>query len=151
VRGRRGPGDERTQLGRVERLEARPQRDVRVLGHLRLHADEPLDHLERGLARAREQALPREQCAVQRAIGQGLRRHARTIRVRAGAALRRGTERLGRRRRPLRPLRQRADGLDGRRQGDEPGLQRLGGDDRAGDVVRRHWWRSSALREETEP
>jgi hypothetical protein len=58
-------GDRRAELAGCEGLEARPERDVRVLRHLRLHAHEPLDHLDRGDVGAREQTLALEECAIQ--------------------------------------------------------------------------------------
>ena len=43
-------GDQLAQLLGLEALQPRPQRHVRVRRHLRLHPDEPLDHVQRGAA-----------------------------------------------------------------------------------------------------
>jgi hypothetical protein len=59
------PCDQIAQLLGPETFDARPERDIRVLGHLRLEADELLDHVDRPRARALEQALTPEQRAVQ--------------------------------------------------------------------------------------
>ena len=48
------------------------ERDVRVVGHLRLHAHQAFDHLERGSGRPFEQALAREQRAVELSRGEDL-------------------------------------------------------------------------------
>ena len=67
--------DQVAQLLRPEALDPRPERHIRVLGHLRLHADEPLDHLDRRRARALEEALALEQGAPQRPLAQDRLRH----------------------------------------------------------------------------
>ena len=55
---------------RPEALEPRPERRVRVVRHLRLHADEVLDGRERRQRRPLEQELARERGAVQRPVAQ---------------------------------------------------------------------------------
>jgi hypothetical protein len=59
----------RERLG-PEVLEPRPERDVRVPRHLRLHRDEALDRRERGRAPPAQQELSREERAVQLAVRQ---------------------------------------------------------------------------------
>ena len=62
--------DEPAQLQRIEGLDARPERDIRVDRLLRLEADEPLDDLARRSALAGQQALPRQQRPVEGALVQ---------------------------------------------------------------------------------
>jgi hypothetical protein len=72
--------DQRGQLLRREAREPRPERDVWVLGDLRLHADQVLDRGEHGPRRAGQQALAMQERPVERAIGQEVAGHARTLR-----------------------------------------------------------------------
>src|SRR5205823_6302229 len=65
--------DQPRELGRVEALEARTHTDVRILRHLGLHADEPLDGPRRRHGLTREEHLAREQRAVQLATGEDAR------------------------------------------------------------------------------
>ena len=65
------------ELLRVEALETGPQADVGSVRHLRLHADEPLDHVAGGGRRSRRERLPFEQCSIQFADGQDLVAHRR--------------------------------------------------------------------------
>ena len=51
----------------AEPIQARPQRDVGISRHLRLHADEPFDRVERVDPAPSEQHLAFEQRAVERA------------------------------------------------------------------------------------
>ena len=60
---------------RVEGSEARPEADVRVAGHLRLHADQVLDHGKRGSIGPHQEVLAGEGGAVQRAIAEQVGRH----------------------------------------------------------------------------
>jgi hypothetical protein len=64
------PGDQVAQLLRAEVADARPERDVRVTGLLRLHPHEALDHLRGGRVRALQQPLALEQRAIQRPRGE---------------------------------------------------------------------------------
>ena len=57
---------------RPEPLEARPEPRVRVVWHLRLHADEMLDRRERGPRAPLEQQLPRQRRPVQRRPAENL-------------------------------------------------------------------------------
>ena len=59
-------GDQVTQLLRAETDEPRPEADVRVDRHLRLHADQSLDRVGRGKGRAFEEQLSSQGGAVQR-------------------------------------------------------------------------------------
>ena len=61
---------------RPEPVEARPEGDVRVAGHLRLKPDQMLDRLERCQLRALEQQLPSERRAAEGARAERLRGHA---------------------------------------------------------------------------
>ena len=60
-------GDELRELVSAEADETRPQRDVRVGRHLRLHADEVFDRALRGHLRAAQQELPLEQRPIEHA------------------------------------------------------------------------------------
>jgi hypothetical protein len=62
----------RLELGRLEALEPRPERDVRVARHLRLQPDEVADDVERRKVDPPQQVLARERRPVQRAIGERL-------------------------------------------------------------------------------
>ncbi len=67
------------ELLRIEARQARPQPEVRVVRHLRLHPDEVLDGLEcRGVG-ALEQALACERRPVQRARAQDVAAHQAAI------------------------------------------------------------------------
>ena len=57
--------DESRQLVSPKAFEARPQRDVRLIGCLCLHPDEALDHRSRGEALAFQQELTRQEGAVE--------------------------------------------------------------------------------------
>ena len=76
------------ELVGVERLDPGPQRDVRVDRLLRLDPDERLDHVARGLARPREQALAEQEGPVERAAVEDRR---------VDVAISRGPPRLDRR------------------------------------------------------
>jgi len=58
-------GDRPRQRLGTEAIQPRPQRDVGVSRHLRLHPDQPLDRLERPHPAPAEQHLPLEQRSVQ--------------------------------------------------------------------------------------
>ena len=60
----------RLELRRLEALDPRAERDVVVARHLRLQADEVVDHVERRPFDPLEQELTRERRAIQRPIGE---------------------------------------------------------------------------------
>ena len=62
---------QRFELGRIEGMQPRPERDVRVLRLLGLHADEPRNGVGHAVLRcALEQELPGERRVVELAVGQ---------------------------------------------------------------------------------
>jgi hypothetical protein len=63
-------GDQVRQLLRLEPVEPRPQGDVRIAWHLRLHTDEMLDRLGDRPLLAAQQELSCQQRAVERALAQ---------------------------------------------------------------------------------
>ena len=65
-------GEKSIELIRIEPLEPRPQRDMRVGRHLRLQPDEVLDRRERVEPGPGEQQLAGERGAVQRPIAEQL-------------------------------------------------------------------------------
>ena len=85
-RGPQEPHADRASLGHrlrqglgTEPIQPRPQRDVRVSRHLRLHRDEPLDGVERLHPAPAEQHLPFEQGSVQGAASEHARAGLRQV------------------------------------------------------------------------
>ena len=70
--------EQRSQVGCVERLEARPEARVRVRRHLRLQPDELVHRRQRVERRTLEEQLPLQRRSVERPRGDRIR-HVRTL------------------------------------------------------------------------